>query len=74
MHFYNNERRHSALGMRSPSEYERTLHAATEASQPCPLFRGNPTPVRRTHTPYRLVNGQNLGVKRPYPSTGFWLP
>ena len=32
MHFYNNQRRHSAIGMRSPITYERTLKAATEAS------------------------------------------
>ncbi|WP_372515492.1 integrase core domain-containing protein [Mycobacterium intermedium] len=32
MIFYNNDRRHSALGMRSPIDYERTLRATTEAS------------------------------------------
>jgi putative transposase len=32
MHFYNNQRRHSAIGMRSPIDYEQTLKAATEAS------------------------------------------
>jgi putative transposase len=32
MHFYNPERMHSALGMRSPIDYEHTLKAATEAS------------------------------------------
>ena len=32
MHFYNHERRHSAIGMRSPINYEHTLKAAPEAS------------------------------------------
>jgi len=32
MYFYNNERRHSAIGMRSPIDYERSLTATTEAS------------------------------------------
>jgi hypothetical protein len=32
VHFYNDERRHSAPGMRSPIDYEHTLKAAREAS------------------------------------------
>ena len=32
MQFYHHERRHSALGMRSPIDYEHTLKAAMEAS------------------------------------------
>lgn len=32
MHFYNNQRRHSAIGMLSPITYERKLKAETEAS------------------------------------------
>lgn len=32
MYFYNHQRRHSAIGMRSPIDYERSLTAATEAS------------------------------------------
>ncbi|UGT93061.1 integrase core domain-containing protein [Mycobacterium ostraviense] len=32
MNFYNNQRRHSAIGMRSPIDYERTLTVTTEAS------------------------------------------
>lgn len=32
MHFYNNQRRHSAIGMLSPIDYEQTLKAITEAS------------------------------------------
>jgi transposase InsO family protein len=32
MNFYNHERRHSAIGMRSPINYEHTLNATTEAS------------------------------------------
>jgi transposase InsO family protein len=31
MRFYNNERRHSSIGMRSPIVYEHTLKAAPEA-------------------------------------------
>ncbi len=31
-HFYNDQRRHSAIGMRSPITYERTLKFVTEAS------------------------------------------
>jgi putative transposase len=31
MHFYNNQRRHSEIAMRSPIDYEQTLKAATEA-------------------------------------------
>ncbi|ORB82399.1 integrase [Mycobacterium kansasii] len=32
MNFYNNQRRHSAIGMRAPIDYERALTATTEAS------------------------------------------
>jgi putative transposase len=32
MNFYNHERRHSAIGMRSPINYEHSLKAAPEAS------------------------------------------
>ena len=32
MHFYNHERRHSAIGMRSPINYEHSLKATPEAS------------------------------------------
>ncbi|MCC3316729.1 integrase core domain-containing protein [Nocardia africana] len=32
MHFYNHQRRHSAIGMLSPIDYERSLNAAPEAS------------------------------------------
>jgi putative transposase len=32
MYFYNNQRRHSAIGMLSPIDYEQTLKAVTEAS------------------------------------------
>ncbi|WP_432421552.1 IS3 family transposase [Nocardia brasiliensis] len=32
MHFYNHQRRHSAIGMLSPIAYEQSLKPATEAS------------------------------------------
>lgn len=32
MRFYNHQRRHSAIGMRSPIAYERTLEVTLEAS------------------------------------------
>ncbi|MGV9613592.1 hypothetical protein [Nocardia xishanensis] len=32
MRFYNHQRRHSAIGMRSPIDYEQSIKAAPEAS------------------------------------------
>jgi putative transposase len=32
MHFYNNQRRHSVIGMLSPIAYEQSLNAATQAA------------------------------------------
>ena len=32
MHFYNNQRRHSVIGMLSPITYEQSLDAATQAA------------------------------------------
>jgi putative transposase len=32
MHFYNDERRHSAIGMRPPINYEHSLKATPQAS------------------------------------------
>src|SRR5207247_8116070 len=38
---YNRHRRHSALAMMSPVDYEKTLHAG-EAALPCPSFLRHP--------------------------------
>lgn len=32
MHFYNNQRRHSVIGMLSPITYEQSLNTATQAA------------------------------------------
>ena len=34
MHFYNNQRRHSVIGMLSAIAYEHSLNAAAQAAQP----------------------------------------
>ncbi|MGY0499340.1 integrase core domain-containing protein [Nocardia sp. FBN12] len=40
--YSNHRRRHSSIGMRSPIDYELSLKAAAQASEPRPPIRGNP--------------------------------
>ena len=56
--FHNRQRRHTALGIRSPVEYERTTGAAADPSELTPQ---NPVTI----SPRKRGNSRTLGGRHP---------
>jgi hypothetical protein len=69
MHFYNHERRPSAIGMRSPIDYEHTLNGHRGSKLTVSTFRGNTTVRVDRHRRVHLENSPAAGRRSSEQST-----